>query len=403
MSLDQLKHLVIDEADLVLSYGYEDDIKVLEKALPRGIQTMLMSATLTSEVDTLKGLFCRNPVTLKLEEKEDEGESISQFAVKCAEDEKFLLTYVIFKLQLVKGKTIIFVGDIDRCYRLKLFLEQFGIKSCVLNSELPVNSRIHVVQEFNKGVYDIIIAADDQEVVGSVQKPATETKQEKGEGSDAEEPAQSTTVQPSKKRKRSHKDKDYGISRGIDFQDVACVLNFDLPTSSKAYMHRIGRTGRAGKTGMALSFVVPAELFGKHKHTSFPTAKHDESTLTKITKRQAKLGREVKPYNFDMKQVDAFRYRMSDALRAVTRIAVQDARAKEIRQELIKSEKLRRHFEDNPEELRQLRHDGEIRAARVQQHLKHVPEYLLPSKGKSGLSAEELGFVSFRKVKDNRI
>ncbi|KZZ95223.1 ATP-dependent RNA helicase DBP9 [Ascosphaera apis ARSEF 7405] len=402
MSLDQLKHLVIDEADLVLSYGYEDDIKALEKAVPRGVQTMLMSATLTSEVDTLKGLFCRNPVTLKLEEKEDEGESISQFAVKCAEDEKFLLTYVIFKLQLVKGKTIIFVGDIDRCYRLKLFLEQFGIKSCVLNSELPVNSRIHVVQEFNKGVYDIIIAADDQEVVGSIQKPTTESKEEQ-KGSDADETTQSTTVQPSKKRKRSHKDKDYGISRGIDFQDVACVLNFDLPTSSKAYMHRIGRTGRAGKTGMALSFVVPADLFGKHKPTSFSTAKHDESTLAKIIKRQAKLGREVKPYNFDMKQVDAFRYRMNDALRAVTRIAVQDARAKEIRQELIKSEKLKRHFEENPEELRQLRHDGEIRAARVQQHLKHVPEYLLPSKGKSGLSAEELGFVGFRKVKDNRI
>lgn len=92
MSLDQLKHLVIDEADLVLSYGYEDDIKALEKAVPRGVQTMLMSATLTSEVDTLKGLFCRNPVTLKLEEKEDEGESISQFAVKYALQSDLLCT-----------------------------------------------------------------------------------------------------------------------------------------------------------------------------------------------------------------------------------------------------------------------------------------------------------------------
>lgn len=167
LSLDHLTQLVIDEADLVLSYGYEDDINALAKAVPRGVQTFLMSATLTSEVDTLKGLFCRNPVILKLTETEDEGGGISQFAVRCAEDEKFLLTYVIFKLQLVKGKCIIFVGDIDRCYRLKLFLEQFGIKSCVLNSELPANSRIHVVQEFNKGVYDIIIAADDQEVLGT--------------------------------------------------------------------------------------------------------------------------------------------------------------------------------------------------------------------------------------------
>lgn len=68
---------------------------------------------------------------------------------------------MILKLKLVKGKTIIFVNDVDRCYRLKLFLEQFSIKSCVLNSELPLNSRLHIVQEFNKGVYDYIIATDE--------------------------------------------------------------------------------------------------------------------------------------------------------------------------------------------------------------------------------------------------
>src|SRR3982074_2098613 len=85
---------------------------------------------------------------------------------RCAEDEKFLLVYVIFKLKLIKGKCIIFVGDIDRCYRLKLYLEQFGTKSCILNSELPVNSRIHVVEEFNKNVYDIIIASDEHEILG---------------------------------------------------------------------------------------------------------------------------------------------------------------------------------------------------------------------------------------------
>ena len=59
----------------------------------------------------------------------------------CSEVDKFLLTYVILKLKLIKGKCILFVNDVDRCYRLKLFLEQFSIKSCVLNSELPLNSR----------------------------------------------------------------------------------------------------------------------------------------------------------------------------------------------------------------------------------------------------------------------
>lgn len=82
LSLDNLSHLVIDEADLVLSYGYDDDIQALSKAIPRGVQTFLMSATLTAEVDTLKGLFCRSPVTLKLEDKDEQGAGVSQFVVK---------------------------------------------------------------------------------------------------------------------------------------------------------------------------------------------------------------------------------------------------------------------------------------------------------------------------------
>lgn len=319
------------------------------------------------------------------------------------------MTYVIFKLQLIKGKVIIFVGDIDRSYRLKLFLEQFGIKSCVLNSELPVNSRIHVVEEFNKGVYDIIIAADEQEVLGASKssrkskEPAVEDDANPSTDEDEQEAPSTSNNRSDKRRKVNSKEKDYGISRGIDFQNVACVLNFDLPTTSKSYTHRIGRTGRGGKTGMALSFVVPAENFGKHRPTSIPTAKHDESVLKKIVKRQSKLGHEVKPYHFDMTQVDAFRYRMSDALRSITRLAIQEARAREIRQELVKSEKLKRHFEENPDELRQLRHDGELRSARIQPHLKHIPEYLMPAKGKKGISSDDVGFVGFRKAGDNRI
>lgn len=289
----------------------------------------------------------------------------------------------------------------------------------MLNSELPANSRIHVVEEFNKGVYDIIIAADDQEVLGvpklskkaqghnSTDTGATTQGEERGtemaEGSDSSDPDAAEVNRSGKRRKLTGKQKDYGISRGIDFQNVACVLNFDLPTTSKSYTHRIGRTGRAGKTGMALSFVVPADQFGKHRPTSFPTAKHDEVVLARIIKRQAKLGREVKPYHFEMKQVDAFRYRMTDALRAVTRLAVQEARAREIRQELIKSEKLKRHFEENPEELRHLRHDGELRAARIQPHLKHVPDYLMPAKGKKSIASADVGYVSIRKTSENRI
>lgn len=82
LSLEQLTHLVIDEADLVLSYGYDEDLQNVAKSIPKGVQTILMSATLTSEVETLKGLFCRDPVVLELAEEESEGEGVSQYVVK---------------------------------------------------------------------------------------------------------------------------------------------------------------------------------------------------------------------------------------------------------------------------------------------------------------------------------
>ena len=403
LSLEDVTHLVVDEADLVLSYGYDNDMKAISETLPRGVQTFLMSATLSSDVETLKDIFCRDPVVVKVEDKDDDAEKMTQYVVKCAEDEKFLLTFVIFKLRLVRGKVIIFVADVDRSYRLKLFLEQFGIKSCVLNSELPVNTRLHVVQEFNKGLYDILIAADDQEVIGGVtknnKKPAQEAVNEDEPplalSSDDEAP------QPTKKQKVSESN-DYGVARGIDFLNVSCVLNFDLPTTSKSYTHRIGRTARAGQTGMALSFVIPASQYKKHKPTSISSAKHDEKVLAKIIARQAKKGREVKDYNFDMAQVDAFRYRMNDALRAVTRVKVQEARAREIKQELIKSERLKAHFEENPEDLRHLRHDQESGRVRVQGHLKYVPEYLMPKNKRRAMTLDD-GAVKFNKDGKDKI
>lgn len=129
---------------------------------------------------------------------------------------------------------------------------------------------------------------------------------------------------------------------GVDFKKVSAVINFDLPTTASAYTHRIGRTARAGQTGMALSFVVPKDLYRKHMPTSTPASENDEKVMAKIIRQQAKRGKEVKPYNFNMKQVDPFRYRMNDALRAVTKVSIREARTRELRQELLKSEKLKR-------------------------------------------------------------
>ncbi|TQV91923.1 hypothetical protein V2A60_005982 [Cordyceps javanica] len=402
LSLGKLSHLVLDEADLLLSYGYDSDLENLSWSIPKGIQTIMMSATLTSEVDSLKKIFYRDnvPELLDLEEPDNEGEGVTQLVTKCGEDEKFLLAYVIFKLKLVKGKCIIFVGDIDRCYRLKLFFEQFGIRSCILNSELPVNSRIHVVEEFNKNVYDIIIASDEKEILGNedqAEEEAGEEGQEEGQEAETEETAETSEKPPKKKRKSTRQDLEYGVSRGIDFKNVAAVINFDLPTTASSYTHRIGRTARAGKAGMALSFVVPKDQYRKHIPTTIASAEKDEKILARITKQQAKKGKEIKPYNFNPEQVEAFRYRMNDALRAVTKVAVREARTRELRQELLKSEKLKRYFEENPTEMAHLRHDGELRTARQQAHLKHIPEYLLPKEGKDALTADKIGFVPLRK------
>lgn len=82
LALGELTHLIIDEADLVLSYGYEEDIQLLAKAVPRGVQMMLLSATLSTDIDTLNGLFCRDPAILELDEKDDESDRMRQYVVK---------------------------------------------------------------------------------------------------------------------------------------------------------------------------------------------------------------------------------------------------------------------------------------------------------------------------------
>ncbi|KDQ18941.1 hypothetical protein BOTBODRAFT_28422 [Botryobasidium botryosum FD-172 SS1] len=441
LSLQAVESLVIDEADLILSYGHDADVRQILSGnhLPKVYQSFLMSATMTRDVETLKGLVLRSPAILKLEEDEDEAANLSQYYVRCSEVDKFLLTYVILKLKLVQGKCILFVNDVDRCYRLKLFLEQFSIKSCVLNSELPINSRFHIVQEFNKGVYDYIIATDESGAHGE-QDPEDEEVQEKeveaeaeaedGAGDDAVAPEEDDTyaepgpssskssdskrkrrapspnpdAKSRKRKKRGAAEKEYGVSRGVDFVDVACVINFDLPTSSRSYTHRVGRTARAGRTGMALSYIVPREEWGKNKVVTCETAEKDERVFGRIEREQGGRGSKIKEYKFDMKQVEAFRYRMEDALRAVTRNSVKEARVKELKAEILNSDKLKAHFEDNPLDLEYLRHDKPLHPTRVQSHMKHVPGYLLPriapvtdeASTESGLK-DKVGFVPFKK------
>ena len=201
---ESLENLVIDEADLVLSFGYEDDVRKILSYLPKIYQSFLMSATFTKEIEQLTALVLRKPAILALEDTQEETDALTQYVVKCTEFEKFLFAFVIIKLRLIKGKILLFVNDIDRCYKLKLFLEQFSIKSCVLNSELPLNSRYHIVEEFNRGIYDYLIATDESELKGE-------------QDSDDEEEEDETTsaMQEDEEEAKSDKDSKKGNSQSM--------------------------------------------------------------------------------------------------------------------------------------------------------------------------------------------
>ena len=126
---------------------------------------MLTSATLSEDVTRLKKLVLNNPVVLKLSEPQlPDSSQLTQYVIKLEEEEKFVLIYALFKLELIRGKSLMFVSSVDRyvpkrlssnfypifanmyrCYKMKLYLEQFNIPCCVLNSELPVATRLHTV------------------------------------------------------------------------------------------------------------------------------------------------------------------------------------------------------------------------------------------------------------------
>ncbi|KAK5852189.1 hypothetical protein PBY51_023678 [Eleginops maclovinus] len=346
-----LEMLVVDEADLLFSFGFEADLKNLLCHLPKIYQSFLMSATLTEDVQALKELLLHNPVILKLQGSQlPDSSQLQQYGLKCEEEDKFLLIYTLLKLRLVQGKTLVFVGAVDRSYRLKLFLEQFGIPACVLNSELPVQSRCHIITQFNQGFYDYIIATDEQ----SLADPAAAPQATAGKG---------------KKKKNTDKggrvkDKEYGVSRGVDFQNVSNVINFDFPMTVESYIHRVGRTARADNPGTALSFIA---------HTEIGLLSEVEDALTGDNSDCV-----LKPYEFKMEEIEGFRYRCRDAMRSVTKQAVREARLKEIKQELLNSEKLKTYFEDNPRDLQLLRHDKDLHPAVIKPHLRNVPEYLIP-------------------------
>lgn len=339
-----LKYLVIDEADIMFSYGYENDIRTFISYLPKIYQAMLVSATFSKDVENLKNLMLHNPISLRLKESEfPEEEKLSQYIVKCEASDKFLLIYALFKLNLIQGKSLIFVNSVDKCYCLKLFLEKFYVKSCVLNSELPQYSRVHIVDAFNRGEYDIIIATDEAISVNT------------------------DVMKKKPKKKQNSGSKEYSASRGIDFQDVDNVINFDFPTTSDSYIHRIGRTARGHNSGTALSFVTSLL---EQDYLSLL----EEYLKSDVTDSGAVL----KPYNFKVNEIEGFRYRVNDVYNSISRIKIKNARMKEIKGQILNSAKLKSYFEENPKDLKVLRHDKTLVPTDQKPHMKNIPDYLVP-------------------------
>ncbi|KAJ0967713.1 hypothetical protein J5N97_024630 [Dioscorea zingiberensis] len=351
---ESLSMLVLDEADLLLDYGYKDDLEGLKNHISRRCQCLLMSATLSSDVEILKKLVLHNPVTLTLSEAGDSNgqlipKTVQQFLISCSSKDKLLYTLALLRLEVVQKKILIFVNTIDMGYRLRLFLEQFGIKSAILNAELPHNSRNHILHEFNVGLFDYLIATDDNHL-----KEKEQTNREK------------PVSKGSKKKLRQKLDSEFGVVRGIDFKNVFTVLNFDMPQSPAGYVHRIGRTGRAQNTGASISLVSPEETEVLEGIKQLMGEDDNQDSASSIT-----------PFPLLTKNaVESLRYRAEDVAKGVTKVAIRESRARDLRDEITNSEKLKAHFDDNPRELDLLKHDKFLSKKAPPAHLREVPVYL---------------------------
>uniref|UniRef100_A0A182RW60 RNA helicase n=1 Tax=Anopheles funestus TaxID=62324 RepID=A0A182RW60_ANOFN len=347
---ESLRCVTIDEADLMFSFGFEKDLTEVLKHFPPVHQSILCSATLENDVVTMKKMILHNPVILKLEEPQlAVGSQLTHYQIEAEEMDKGAILYTVLKLKLIQGKCIVFVKSVDQCYRLKLFLEQFGIRSCILNSELPIKIRCHTVNQFNQGIYDTIIASDEQ----MTDNPKMVKKK--------------NDKKPTTKQLLQQTESESSVSRGIDFQCVSCVVNFDFPADINSYIHRAGRTARGKNNGSVLSFVSFDELERKKRVEEF------------LQTLAADAEFKMKDFTFNFEEVEAFRYRAKDAWRAITKLSIREARIKELKMEIFNSEKLKSFFDENPRDLQTLRHDRQLHTVQVQEHMGDVPEYLVPA------------------------
>lgn len=209
VNLGKVEMLILDEADKMLDLGFKDELANILKLLPAKRQNILFSATLEAKTLDLQQLVLDNPLVIEITEEADPVELINQVAYMTSQERKGpLLRHLIREKEM--SKVLVFVSSIRTADNVTTKLNKNGIPARAIHSKKTQGARNQALEDFKRDQVQVLVATDL-------------------------------------------------ASRGIDIQFLPFVVNYELPRSPKDYIHRIGRTGRAGATGEAISLVTDEE------------------------------------------------------------------------------------------------------------------------------------------------
>jgi len=209
VQLGQVQMLVLDEADRMLDMGFLPDLQRILNLLPAARQTLLFSATFSNEIKKLAATYLRDPQTIEVAQRNATATNVRQILFEVAEiDKARAVTQLIRERQLKQA--IVFCNSKLGASRLSRVLEQDGIVASAIHGDKSQNERMQALDAFKKGDLAVLVATDV-------------------------------------------------AARGIDVAELPGVINYDLPFNAEDYVHRIGRTGRAGASGEALSLYTPKD------------------------------------------------------------------------------------------------------------------------------------------------
>jgi len=207
--LDKVQILILDEADHMLALGFIKDIRQLIHHLPRNRQTLFFSATINPEIKDLAYSLVVNPIRIEISPKNPVAKNVTHSVVFIPMDEKRFFLERIIK-ENPESKILVFVRTKVRAERVFKAMERINIETITIHGDKEQKDRLDVMSKFRSGEVKVLIATDVS-------------------------------------------------ARGIDIQNVDYVINYDLPDVAENYVHRVGRTGRGDKKGLAVSFCSPEE------------------------------------------------------------------------------------------------------------------------------------------------